>query len=165
MSSSSQRTRSRYRFGFKGKRPSDNPQIATTDEIFDSLTRQAKLMAEGGKERTLSLQTLLEVEPDDQLPEPSTLEHIRISDRLKKRTLSQATFAVMLVGGLVLVWIYSRLSQNLNLHTLAALPQTVSRAGFADWQKIALVAIFALIIALLVQHSKSNLRSHRFSAV
>jgi hypothetical protein len=67
MSSSSRPPRSRYRFGFRGKRPARNAQAATTDEILDSLTRQARLMEKVGEERTLGLQTILEVEPGEGL--------------------------------------------------------------------------------------------------
>src|SRR5438309_11037925 len=74
MSSSSQPPRSRYRFGFKGKRPSRTPKPTTTDEILDNLTRHTKLMEEDGKDRILGLQAVLEVESDEKHFQPSNLE-------------------------------------------------------------------------------------------
>ena len=71
MSSSSRPPRSRYRFGFKGKRPSRNSLAGSNDEILDSLTRHAKLMEDDGKDRILGLQTVLEVELEGR---PPTLE-------------------------------------------------------------------------------------------
>jgi len=48
-----------------GKRLARNVQAATTDEILDSLTRQATLMEKAGEERTLGLQPIVEVEPGE----------------------------------------------------------------------------------------------------
>ena len=67
MSSSTRRLRSRHRFGFRGKRPRRNPEAVTTDETLDSLTRHAASMEGDGKERSLGLETLLDVGLDDQV--------------------------------------------------------------------------------------------------
>src|SRR5438094_642617 len=53
----------------------------------------------------------------------------------KTRNLGKYAFVTMLVGGLTFLWIYSRLSESLNLQTLATLQQTISRVGFTVWEK------------------------------
>jgi hypothetical protein len=159
MSSSSRPPRSRYRFGFRGKRPGRNAQAATTDEILDSLTRQAGLMERDGAERTLGLQTILEVEPDQELLQSSPPESGLAAGRFESWNFGKLAFAIMLIVGLTFLWIYSRIFRSLNPQTLAMLQQTISRAGFTDWQKIALIAFCALIVALLAHRSTSRIRS------
>ena len=158
MSSSGRPPRSKYRFGFRGKRPGRSPHPATTDEILDGLTRQAKLMEKHGEERTIGLQTILEVDPPDEPTRSSNLESSRTFERLKTGSVGKVAFAVMLLTGLAFLWIYSRLSLTLNPPTLTMLQQTISRAGFGDWQKIVLIAFCALLMALL-SHRKKHLQS------
>jgi hypothetical protein len=160
MSSSSRPPHSRYRFGFRGKRPARNAEAATTDEILDSLTRQARLMEKAGEERTLGLQTILELEPGEEpLHSLSFPESSPKVTRLKTWSFGKLAFAVMLIGGLTFLWIYSRLPRGLSPQSLATIHQTVSRVGFADWQKIALMAFCALAIALLARRSTNRMRS------
>src|SRR5260370_24449349 len=125
MSSSGRTPRSRYRFGFRGKRPARNAQATTTDEILDSLTRQAKSMEKDGEERTLGLQTILDGESGEGLLQSSGLPEAgpKVS-RLRSWSFGKLAFAVMLVGGLTFLWIYSRLPQSLGLQSLAMLQQT-----------------------------------------
>jgi hypothetical protein len=165
MSSLSKPPHSRYRFGFKGKRPARNAQAATKDEILDSLTRQARLMEKAGEERTLGLQTILEVEPGERLLQSSGLPEVgpKVS-RLRSWSFGKLAFGLMLIGGLTFLWIYSRLSRGLGPQSLATIQQTVSRVGFADWQKIALMAFCALAIALFARRSTIRMRSRLLSA-
>ena len=164
MSSSSKPPRSRYRFGFRGKRPARNAQAATTDEILDSLTRQARLMEKAGEERTLGLQTILQVDPGEALLHSLSLpESSPRVTRLKTWSFGKLAFAVMLMGGLTFLWVYSRLSQGLSARSLVMLQQAVSRVGFADWQKIALMAFCALGIALFARRSTNRMRSRLLS--
>ena len=101
MSSSSRPPRSRYRFGFRGKRPARNAQASPTDEILDSLTRQARLMEKAGEERTLGLQTILEVEPGEELLHSLSLpESSPKVTRPKTWSFGKSAFGVMLIGGL-----------------------------------------------------------------
>ncbi len=164
MSSSSRPPRSRYRFGFRGKRPARNAQAATTDEILDSLTRQARLMEKAGEERTRGLQTILELEPgEDPLHSLSLPESSPRVTHLTTWSFGKSAFGVMLIGGLTLLWIYSRLSQGFSPQSLAMLQQTVWRVGFADWQKIALMAFCALAIALFARRSRNRMGSRLLS--
>ena len=164
MSSSSRPPRSKYRFGFRGKRPARNAQATTTDEILDSLTRQAKSMEKDGEERTLGLQTILEVEPGEEMLQSSGPpgSGLRVS-RLRPWSFGKLAFGVMLIGGLTFLWIYSRLSDGLSPQSLAMLQQTISRVGFADWQKIALMAFCALAIALFARRSRNRMGSRLLS--
>jgi hypothetical protein len=122
-------------------------------------------MEKAGEERTLGLQTILEVEPGvgllDSLRLPESSPKVT---RLKTWNFGKLAFGVMLIGGLTFVWIYSRLSQGLNSQSVAMLQQTLSRVGFADWQKIALMALCALAIALFARRSTNRMRSGVVSA-
>lgn len=164
MSSTGRSHRSRYRFGFKGKRPIRDPQVATTDEILDSLTRQAKLIDADSKERTLELQTLTGVELNEDNSEFSNLEPTRTLRHLKTRRLGMYVFGAMLTMGLTLLWIYTRLSRILDFNTLSIL-QTISRTGFADVQKILVIAFCAVGMALLARRSRRSVHARSLSTV
>jgi hypothetical protein len=115
-------------------------------------------MEKNGEERTIGLQTILEVDPPDEPPRSSNLESSRTLERLKTGSVGKFAFAVMLLTGLAFLWIYSRLSLTLNPPNLTMLQQTISREGFGDWQKIVLIAVCALLIALL-SHRKKHLKA------
>jgi hypothetical protein len=159
MSSSDRPPRSKYRFGFRGKRVGRSPQLATTDEILDSLTRQAKLMEADGAARTVGLETLLEVETSEESSQSSNLEPNQPFQTLKTWTLGKSVFTLMLLAGVVFLWIYSKLLRNLDLANLTILQQRVVDPGFADPQKVALVAICAFAFALLARRSRSRVRT------
>ena len=164
MSSSDRPPRSKYRFGFRGKRVGRGPQRATTDEILDSLTRQARLMEKDGEERKMGLETILEAETSNESTQSSNLEPNQPFQTLKTRTLGKSVFTLMLLGGVVFLWIFSKLLQNLDLQNLTLVQQRVVDAGFADWQKVALVATCALVFALVARRSRNRLRSISLSA-
>jgi hypothetical protein len=140
----------------EGSDPAAGPQPATTDEILDSLTRQAELMEKSGHERTVGLQTILEVALSEEPRRSSNVEPSRTFEPSKTRSLGRSAFALMLLMGLAFLWIYSRLSQILNSQSPITLQQTISRAGFADRQRIALIAFCAFIIVLLAHHKKQD---------
>ncbi len=96
----------------KASDPAEPPKPTTTDEILDSLTRQAKLMEEDGKDRILGLQAVLEVESDEEHFQLSNLEATRMFNPLKTRNLGKYAFGAMFIGGLTFLWIYSRLSES-----------------------------------------------------
>ncbi|HZF21818.1 MAG TPA: hypothetical protein VEZ43_05055 [Dongiaceae bacterium] len=122
-------------------------------------------MEKEGEERTLGLQTILEVDPGEELFQSSRPEPDLIVEGLKSWSFGKVAFAIMLFGGLTLLWIYSRLSQSISQDRLTMLEQTISRAGFTDWQKIALMAICAFTIALLARRSTTKIRSRVISIV
>jgi len=122
-------------------------------------------MEKDGEERTLGLRTILEADPGEELFQSSHPEPDPIVEGLKSWNFGKLAFAIMLVGGLTLLWIYSRLSQSISLESLAMSQQTISRAGFTDWQKIALMAICAFTIALLARRSSRKIRTRIISIV
>ena len=121
-------------------------------------------MERGSEERTIGLETILEDEPSEDLL-TSRLEPRSTVEGMKNRNFGKVAFAAMLVVGLTLLWISSKLSQIVSLEDLAMLQQTISRAGFTDWQKIALMAICAFAIALLVRRSRVKMRLRLISMV
>jgi hypothetical protein len=137
---------------------------ATTDEILDSLTPQAKSMETSEKQRALGLETLAEVELRGE-PQPSNLVGPPTPERIRNGHLVKYIFAAMLAAGLTFLWVYSRLSKTLDLRSLNNLQQTISRAGFAEAQRIELILASALLIALFVRHSRRKVRESPFSTV
>jgi len=122
-------------------------------------------MEEDGKDRILGLQAVLEVESNEKHFQLSNLEAPRIFNPLKTRNLGKYAFGAIFIGGLTFLWIYSRLSESLNLQTLTTPQQTISRMGFTDWQKITLIAVSALTIALLARRSRRRVQSRLLSDV
>jgi hypothetical protein len=163
MSSSSRPPHSRHRFGFRGKRPSRETQHATTDEILDSLTRRAKSMEKDGEERTIGLQTILEAEPDVETTRFPNRESTKTLEHFRTRHIGKSAFALMLLGGVAFLWIYSKLRQIFTPPILTIVQQTITEAGFADWQKVLFIALSALISALFVHRSRKRIRTQSFS--
>jgi hypothetical protein len=163
-SSSNQPPRSKYCFSFKSNRHMRDSRIATADEILDSLTRQAKSMETTEKQRALGSETLAEVELKEE-PQPSNLVGSPTLRRFRNSHLVRYIFAAMLAAGMTFLWICSRLSKTLDPRSLNNLQQSVSRAGFADAQRIELILAIALLIALFVRHSRRKMRASPFSTV
>ena len=164
MSSPGRPPRSRHRFWFRGERPSRGSQNATTDEILESLTRHAQSMEREGEERTIQLQTILEVEPNDRTTQSLDIEPGRTLEHFKTRHVAKSAFALMLFGGFAFLWVYSKLRQTFNLQNVTMALQTITKAGFTDWQQVLLIALSALIFALLAQRSRSRAGTHLLSS-
>jgi hypothetical protein len=158
VSSTNQPPRSKYRFGFKGKRHMRDSQAATTDEILESLTRQAKSMETCEKQRALGLETLVEVELKEAI-QPSNLVGPPTPGQIRYSHLAKYIFATMLAAGLTFLWIYSRLSKTIDMRSLNNLQQAISRAGFADALRIELILASALLVAIIVRHSRTKVRA------
>ena len=121
-------------------------------------------MEQDRDERTIGLQTILEDDPSEDLLQSMRLEPDTI-EVLNRRNLGKLAFAIMFVGGLTLLWIYTRLSQIVRAENLASIQQTISRAGFTDWQKIALMAVCAFAIAILIRRATGKIRSRAILTV
>jgi hypothetical protein len=120
-------------------------------------------MENDGKERTLGLETILETELLDEPPQSINLEPSETFQRIRTRSLGKAAFALMLLGGVAFLLIYSKLPEILNSYRMITVQQAISTAGFADWQKIVLIALCAFIFALLAHRSRNRVRSDRLS--
>jgi hypothetical protein len=116
------------------------------------------------KGRTLGLQTILEGESDEEHFQSSNHEETRTFKRSKERNLGKYAFGAMLIGGLTFLWTFPEISGSLNLQSLTTVREMISRAGFADWQKIAIIAFCAFTIALVARHSRHGIDSRLFSA-
>jgi hypothetical protein len=163
MSSSSQSPRSRHRFGFRGKRSSRETKRATTDETLESLIRHAESMEKDGEERTIGLQTILELEPEAESTQFSNLESTKTLEHFGTRHIGRSAFALMLLGGVAFLSIYSNLRQIFTPPSLTIVQQTITEVGFSDWQKALLIALSAFISALLANRSRNRIRTHSFS--
>src|SRR5467141_1591206 len=96
---------------------------------------------------------------------PRILSQPECSNLLKTRNLGEYAFGAMSIGGLTFLWIYSRLSESLNLQTLTTLQHTISRMVFTAWKKITLIAVSALTVALLARRSRRRVHPRLLSDV
>ncbi len=120
-------------------------------------------MEEDREERTVGLETILEADASDESNQSSNLDLGQPFQTLKTRSLGKSVSTLMLLGGVVFLWIYSKLLQNLDLRNPTILQQRVLDAGFTDMQKVALVAICAFVFALLARRSRNRVRSTSLS--
>jgi hypothetical protein len=65
-------------------------------------------MEKDGEERTIGLQTILEVEPDVETTQFSNLESTKTLEHFRTRHMGKSAFALMLLGGVAFLWIYSQ---------------------------------------------------------
>jgi len=120
-------------------------------------------MQKDGEERTVGLETILEIESNQELRQPWRFEPGPTVKPLRSWNSGLYAFVAMLMGGLAFLWIYSRLPQTLSLQSFATMQQAISRSAFEDWQKVALIALSAFAIALVARHSRDSVPTHLLS--
>ena len=145
--------RAKHRFGFSGihKRPK-TPQTATPDEILDSLTRQAGSQTGLGEAQTKQLELLMEPEETLQLiqTEEAPPENVR-----NRRSLAHFAFALMLLAGMGIVWIYTRGSRFYDPAYINSLIQSAGiQRVFTDPAQVGVIFSVASLLALWVAHRR-----------
>ena len=150
--------RTKHRFGFSGKRKRTNPlpsvgSNVSSDEILDSLTRQASSQVGLSEANT----RMLEVLADD---DPEALEETPISgvSELSKRPggrFGHYAIAVMSIGGMAAVWFYSsgRTLINSNLFN-DVVQRTNVRSVFGNPLEIGVVSMISLVIASWIAYRR-----------
>ena len=122
MGSDSRSPRARHRFGFSGPLTRQKKERVTTDDILDSLTRQAEIRQKLGEDDRVRLEEIAGTEeliplqgfnPDPEFP----------SVGAKKRSLGHLAFVLMLLTGLTVVWLYSSISKPFDLASLTSIIQ------------------------------------------
>src|SRR5437870_3291513 len=110
LGSDSRSPRARHRFGFSGPLTREKKDRVTTDDILESLTRQAELRQKLGEDDRVGLEEIAGTEELIPLqgfnPEPEFP-----SVGAKKRSLGHLAFVLMLLTGLTVVWLYSSISK------------------------------------------------------
>jgi hypothetical protein len=122
----------------------------TTDDILDSLTRQAELKQRLGDNDSLRLDEIAEREELSQFqgfsPEPALP-----SLMAKKRSFGPLAFIFMLLTGLTIVWLYSSISKPFDLASLNGIIQKSGvQSVFANEAQVGIIALVALIGALWI---------------
>ncbi len=159
-SETSRPPRARFRFGFSGSSERGKNGKVTSDEILESLTRQANLRERLAQERSISLDEIVQTEEAGrylQMPErmsfPSTTNQ-------ERRSMGRFAFIVMLVGGFGILWIYGILSRAFDMIMPSRIQNLISITAFIDPTKVFVIGLFALIAGLLVRRARkrTNLR-------
>ncbi len=160
MGSDSRSPRARHRFGFSGPLTRQKKERVTTDDILDSLTRQAELRQKLGEKDQVRLEEIAETEDLAQFqgfnPEPVSTPLMA-----RKRSFGHLAFVFMLLSGLTVVWLYSSVSKRFDL---ASLDGIIQKSGvesiFANQAQFEIIALAALLGALWIRRRRrgSNLR-------
>ena len=159
MGSDSRSPRARHRFGFSGPLTRQKKDRVTTDDILDSLTRQAELRQKLGEKDQVRLEEIAETED---LSRFQGFIHEPASPLMMatKRSFGHLAFVFMLLGGLAVVWLYGSVSKRFDLSSLSAI---VQRSGvqsvFANEAQVGIIGLVALIGALWI------LRTRRVSSL
>ena len=152
--------KARFRFGFSGKRKRAKPLEQTaslsvsSDDILDSLTRQASSQVGVGEQQTQSLELIGETDEQGLFSEPTlaTVGHTRLETG---RNLGRYAIVLMCLGGLAIVWLYSSGRQIFEAIQWDAIVQkTGVQSVFANPAQIAIMSIFAMIIALWIAYRR-----------
>ena len=152
--------KARFRFGFSGKRKRAKPLEETAslsvsaDDILDSLTRQASSQVGVGEQQTQSLELIGETDEQGLFSEPTlaTVGHTRLETG---RNLGRYAIVLMCLGGLAIVWLYSSGRQIFEAFQWDAIVQkTGVQSVFANPAQIAIMSIFAMIIALWIAYRR-----------
>jgi len=154
LDSGSRSPRAHHRFGFSGPVARQKKDGVTTDDILDSLTRQAELKQKLGESDSLRLEEIARTEELIQLqgfnPDPAFSSTVA-----KKRSFGHLVFVFMLLIGLTVVWLYSSISKPLSL---ASLNEIIQKSGiqsiFANQAQLGIIALAAFLGALWIQRRR-----------
>ncbi len=126
----------------------------SSDDILDSLTRQAASQVGHGEQQTQSLELIGETDEQSLYAEP-TLATVERTKFEAGRNLGHYAIVLMCLGGLAIVWLYSSGRQIFEASQWDAIVQkTGVQSVFANPAQIAIMSIFAMIIALWVAYRR-----------
>ncbi len=156
MGSDSRSPRARHRFGFSGPLMKQNKDRVTTDDILDSLTRQAELRQKLGERDQVGLEEIAETEDLSRFqgfnPDPTSA-----SITAKKRSFGHLAFVFMLSIGLTVVWIYSSISKPFELASLNGIIQKSGvQSIFANQVQLGIIALAALLGPLWIRRRRRD---------
>ena len=154
MGSDSRSPRARHRFGFSGPLMKQNKDRVTTDDILDSLTRQAELRQKLRERDQVGLEEIAETEDLSRFQGFNT-EPTSASMTTKKRSFGHLAFVFMLLIGLIVVWTHSSISKPFEL---ASLNGIIQKSGvpsiFASQVQFGIIALAALLGALWIRRRR-----------
>lgn len=144
--------RTRHRFGFSGKRKRAplsaslaNLEVSS-DDILDSLTKQAASQIGTGENQTRTLELLDEIEPSlSNNPEALSRNEFIVP---KGKGLGHYAIVLMGVAGMATVWFFSFGRAMINSNFLDnVIQRTNVRSVFASPGEIGIISIISLTIA------------------
>jgi len=122
----------------------------SSDDILDSLTRQAASQVGFREEQTQGLELLAETEEPTLYSEPIVPTETQNYEENVRR-LGHYAFVIMCVVGMVVVWLYSSGRGMLDASLLTGLiPKTGVQSVFTDPLQVGIVSIIAMITGLWV---------------
>jgi len=146
--------RAHHRFGFSGPPTGQKKEKVTTEDILDSLTRQAEIRQKLGEDDSVRLEEIAGTEELIRF-QGFNSEPAFPSIVAKKRNLGHLAFVFMLLTGLTVVWLYSSISKPFDL---ASLNSIILKSGiqsiFANKAQLGIIALAALIGALWIRHRR-----------
>jgi hypothetical protein len=145
--------RARFRFGFSGRRKRAKPPedtVISSDDILDSLTRQASSQVGLGEQQTRSLEVLTEMEDVRPLSESSASSLIPLRPETN-RSAGRYVIVVMCFAGLLVVWLYSSGRRIFDVFQLDNLVQKIDvQSVFSNPAQFGIISSIAMVIAFWV---------------
>ena len=160
-SDSSTSPKARFRFGFSGKRKrnsfSQNTNVSS-DDILDSLTRQAASQLGFQEQHTQSLEVLAEGE-EPTLSSEAVLSAETPFGQIPRRKIGHFVIVAMGGLGLLVVWLYSSAKGLIGAALLdSALQKTGVHSVFANPAQVGIISIAALITSVWVATRRRRAR-------
>lgn len=145
--------RPRLRFGFSGPASKRTKEEAGVDDFLDSLSRRTSLGGEIDKETSVLMgETVENIDPDLET------SGFGLSSRMKV-SVGKIVLALILVGGVALLWLYGALGGLTDPLALDNLTRSEEIASiFSDPFKLGLLVLVSLVPILLLR------RKHRAEA-
>jgi len=143
--------KAKHRFGFSGKRKrtTSSPSVAShvsSDEILDSLTRQASSQVGLSEANTRTLEILEDEVPN--ISEEVPLSGVRELSRKHGGRFGHYAIVLMGIGGMVAVWFYSSGRSLFGMNLLNTIVQRSNvRTVFGSPVDIGVVSMISLAIA------------------
>ena len=157
--------KARFRFGFSGKRNRNIPNESTrvsSDDILDSLTRQAASQLGFQEQHTQSLEVLADEDEPTLSAEPVFSAETPFSP-VGRRKLGHYVIVVVGGAGLVVVWLYGSVK---GLIGTAFLDSILQRMGvhsiFANPAQVGIISLAALLTSvwIAVRRRRARLLFH-----
>lgn len=128
----------------------------TTDDILESLTRQAELRKRLGEKDAVRLEEIAETEELNRFqgfnPEPVTTPSIE-----RNRSFAHLAFILMLLCGLTVVWLYRSVAKSFDIASLTGIVQKSGvQSIFANQAQLGTIALGAVAIALWIRHRRRS---------
>ena len=164
MGSDSRSPKARHRFSFSGPLTRKKKDGVTTDDILDSLTRQAELRQKLGERDTVRLEEIAETEDLTRFqglnPRPASGPMVA-----KNRSFGHLAFVFMLSCGLAVVWLLSSASKRFDPASLNGITQKSGlQSIFANQAQLGIIALAAMLGALLIRRRRRSPRRQLLSA-